>query len=124
MGHRILAIHLFLHHTILIDAHSGQNVKDSLVHGLETINNERDSDLLPARVALLGVPPPVLRRLGLADVADIKPVKNPLARVAEWLREKHRHDTVQSPRIKRLVLVIRGDSDEKFGLTIVQFRPK
>lgn len=106
MGHRILAIHLFLHHTILIDAHSGQNVKDSLVHGLETINNERDSDLLPARVALLGVPPPIFRSLGLADVANIKPVESPLARVAEWLSEKHRHDTVQSPRIKRLVLVI------------------
>lgn len=60
MGHCILAIHLFLHHAILIDAYSRQDVEDSLVHCLKTINDERDGDLLPARVALLGVSSPVL----------------------------------------------------------------
>ena len=56
----ILAIDLLLHDTILIHTNRGENIQDSLVHGFQTINDERHSDLLPPRDTFLRGPTPVL----------------------------------------------------------------
>lgn len=100
----VLSVDLFLHDTILIHTDSGQNIQHSLVHGLETVNDECHGDLLPSRHALLRRPAPILGLLGLADVSNVQ------------------HHTVQRASVERLVLVIGGDRDEQLGLPVVHLR--
>ena len=94
VGDGIFTIDLFLHDTILVDANCGKNIQDSLVHRLKTIDDERDSDLLPSGDAFFCTPTPVLGLLGLADVTDIQ------------------HDTMESASIEGLVFVVRRDGDQ------------
>ena len=106
VGNGVLAVNLLLHDTILVHTDGSKNIQDSLVHGLQTIDDERHGNLLPSRSALLRSPTPVFRLLRLADVTDVK------------------HDTVQRTRVQSLVLVVRGDSDQELRLAVVHLCPE
>lgn len=106
MSHRILLVDFLFHDTILVNANGGQNVQNTLVHGIQAINDKRHRDLLPSRIAFFSALPPVLGLFGFADVPNIK------------------HDTVQGARVKSFVFVVRCDRDEKFGFAVVHLRPQ
>ena len=89
MSYSVLFVNLLLHDTILVHANCSQNVEYGLkrhqhadhcgrqtetylVHSLKTIDNKRDSNLLPRRRALLRMLLPALGLLRLADITDIK----------------------------------------------------
>jgi hypothetical protein len=101
VGNGLLAVNLLLHDAILVDTYGGEDVQNILVHVVEAVDDEGDSDLLPAGVALLGATTPVLGLLGLADVTDVK------------------HDTVEGASVEGLVLVVRGDGNQELSLAVV-----
>lgn len=125
VSNRVLSINLLLHDTVLVDTDSllekkalepwqgfwsnvcestyGQDIQNGLVHRIQTINNESDSDTLPSRnawrsdvrsisleqseeLAFFLALPPILAGLCFADIANIN------------------HDTVKCAPIQRLVL--------------------
>lgn len=98
MSDGILSVNLLFHDTILIHANRGEKIQDGLVHRLETVDDQRDSDSLPTRATFLCVLPPVFGLLRLADIADIQ------------------HDAMKSPCVKGLVFVIRSDSNQHISL--------
>lgn len=101
VGNSLLSINLLLHDAVLVDTDGGEDVQNILVHVLKTINDQGDSDLLPARVALLSATTPVLGLLGLADVTDVE------------------HDTVKGASVESLVLIVRGDGNQELSLAVV-----
>jgi hypothetical protein len=98
MSDGILSVDLLFHNTVLIYTDRGQNIQNGLVHRLETVDNQSDSDPLPARATLLCGPPPVFRLLSLADVTDVQ------------------HDAMKGACVEGLVFVIRGDSNQEICL--------
>lgn len=104
MGDSVLAIDLFLHYTVLVNTDCGENVKHGLVHRLKTVDNERNSNLLPTRGSLFCMSSPILGLLCFANITNIQ------------------HNAMESSGIESLVLVIGGDGYEQLGVTIVHFR--
>ena len=100
MGDSILSIDLLFHHTVLVYTNGGQNIQDGLVHSLETVDNQSNSDPLPTRATFLRSPLPILGLLRLADITDIH------------------HDTMEGTGIKGLVLVVRRDGNQDIGLPL------
>ena len=106
VGDGILAIHLLLHDTILVDANRSQDIQNTLVHLVEPVHNEGDGDLLPVRKTLFCITAPEGGLACLADVTDVH------------------HDTMQRASIKRLVFVIRRHRDQDLRLAVVEFCPQ
>lgn len=106
VSNRLFTINLLLHDTVLIYSHGSQYIEDCLVHRLETVNNERNGDPLPAGDTLFRTAAPVLRLLGVADVTNVQ------------------HDAMQRSCIQRLVLIVRRDGDEQLGRAVVLLGPK
>lgn len=104
MRDRVLFIDLLLHDTILIHTDRRQNIKHTLVHGFQAVDDESHGDLLPAGDTLLCAAPPVLGLLGLADVTDVE------------------HDAVQCASVEGFVFVVRSHGDKQFGFSVVHLR--
>ena len=98
MSDGILSIDLLFHDTVLVYTDRGQNIQDGLVHGLEAIDNQSDSDPLPTGATFLCGPLPVFGLLRLADIADVQ------------------HHAMERTGVQRLVLVIRRDGNQDIGL--------
>ena len=98
MSDGILSIDLFFHDTVLVYADRGQKIQDGLVHGLETVDNQSDSDPLPTGVTFLRGPLPVFGLFRLADITDVQ------------------HDAMERTGIKGLVFVVRRNGNQDVGL--------
>lgn len=97
MSRGLLAINIFLHDSVLVNSNRRQHIERLLVARVDPIEYQTYNDLLPCWTPLV----PEFRLLQVDNVANIL------------------HDTVERTGGEYFVLVVIGDRDEQFRVTIV-----
>lgn len=97
MSDGLVSVNVLLHDTILVDTHGGEQIKSTLVAGVDTVENKADDNLLPSRATLV----PELGLLQVDNVADVL------------------HYTVQGSGGEHLVFIVVGNGNEQLGMAVV-----
>jgi len=100
--HRLFAINVLLHDTVLVDANGRQHIECALVARIDTVEHQAHDNLLPRWAAFV----PELRLLQADDIAYVL------------------HHPVQRARRKRLVLVVICDGNQQLRMSVVHRRAK
>lgn len=100
MSSSLLAVNILLHHTILVDANSREDVQSVFVARINAVKHQTHNDFLPGRSTFV----PKLGFLQIDNIADVL------------------HDPMKRPRCEHLVFVIIGNSDTKLRMTIIDRR--